>query len=141
MKGLVIKSTGSWYIVKDDKRKIYNCRLKGKFKLKNYKLSNPIITGDYVEFIKDEFQENSFVINKILKRNNYLIRKLKNKKNYGHIIASNIDQALIISTIKDPFVKPGFIDRFLLSCIAYGIPALIIFNKKDILNNIYLLFF
>ena len=67
MKGLVIKSTGSWYIVKDDKRKIYNCRLKGKFKLKNYKLSNPIITGDYVEFIKDEFQEKSSFFYKRIK--------------------------------------------------------------------------
>ena len=132
MKGLIIKSTGSWYIVKDKKNNIFNCRLKGKFRLDYLKLSNPVVTGDNVEFVKDNFQKNSYLINKIIKRNNYLIRKSNKKKIYGHIIASNIDQALLISTMKNPFVKSGFIDRFLLSCNAYGIQGIIIYNKKHI---------
>ncbi len=136
MKGLIIKSTGSWYIAKDKKNNIFNCRLKGKFRLDNLKLSNPVVTGDIVEFVKDKFQTNSYLINKIIKRNNYLIRKSSKKKFYGHIIASNIDQALLISTIKNPFVKSGFIDRFLLSCNAYEIPGIIIYNKNDILNEL-----
>ena len=135
MIGNIIKSTGSWYLIRNDKEEIFNSRLRGKFKLSNHNLSNPLATGDIVEFDEDKNNLGSYIINKILPRKNYLIRKSIKKKNNGHIIASNIDQAIIISSLKNPFTKSGFIDRFLISCFAYRIPALIIYNKEDILNK------
>ena len=135
MIGNIIKSTGSWYLIRNDKEEIFNSRLRGKFKLSNHNLSNPLATGDIVEFDEDKNNLGSYIINKILPRKNYLIRKSIKKKNNGHIIASNINQAIIISSLKNPFTKSGFIDRFLISCFAYRIPALIIYNKEDILNK------
>ena len=135
MIGSIIKSTGSWYLIRNDKGEIFNSKLRGKFKISNHNLSNPIATGDEVEFDEDKNNLGNYIINKILPRNNYLIRKSIKKKNNGHIIASNINQAIIISSLKNPFTKSGFIDRFLISCFAYRIPALVIYNKKDILNN------
>ncbi len=135
MIGNIIKSTGSWYLIRNGKEEIFNSRLRGKFKLSNHNLSNPLATGDIVEFDEDKNNLGSYIINKILPRKNYLIRKSIKKKNNGHIIASNIDQAIIISSLKNPFTKSGFIDRFLISCFAYRIPALIIYNKEDILNK------
>tara|TARA_B100001173_G_scaffold293154_1_gene285978 strand:+ start:664 stop:1575 length:912 start_codon:yes stop_codon:yes gene_type:complete len=135
MIGNIIKSTGSWYLIRNDKGKIFNSRLRGKFKLSNHNLSNPIATGDKVEFDEDKNNLGNYIINKIAPRNNYLIRQSIKKKNNGHMIASNINQAIIISSLKSPFTKSGFIDRFLISCFAYRIPALVIYNKEDILNN------
>ncbi len=135
MIGSVIKSTGSWYLIRNDKGEIFNSKLRGKFKISNHNLSNPIATGDEVEFDEDKNNLGNYIINKILPRNNYLIRKSIKKKNNGHIIASNINQAIIISSLKNPFTKSGFIDRFLISCFAYRIPALVIYNKEDLLNN------
>ncbi len=135
MIGSIIKSTGSWYLIRNDKGEIFNSKLRGKFKISNHNLSNPIATGDEVEFDEDKNNLGNYIINKILPRNNYLIRKSIKKKNNGHIIASNINQAIIISSLKNPFTKSGFIDRFLISCFAYRIPALVIYNKKDILNK------
>jgi len=135
MIGSVIKSTGSWYLIRNDKGEVFNSKLRGKFKISNHNLSNPIATGDEVEFDEDKNNLGNYIINKILPRNNYLIRKSIKKKNNGHIIASNINQAIIISSLKNPFTKSGFIDGFLISCFAYRIPALVIYNKKDILNN------
>ncbi len=135
MIGSIIKSTGSWYLIRNDKGEVFNSKLRGKFKISNHNLSNPIATGDEVEFDEDKNNLGNYIINKILPRNNYLIRKSIKKKNNGHIIASNINQAIIISSLKNPFTKSGFIDRFLISCFAYRIPALVIYNKKDLLNN------
>ena len=135
MIGSIIKSTGSWYLIRNDKGKVFNSKLRGKFKISNHNLSNPIATGDEVEFDEDKNNLGNYIINKILPRNNYLIRKSIKKKNNGHIIASNINQAIIISSLKNPFTKSGFIDRFLISCFAYRIPALVIYNKEDLLNN------
>tara|TARA_Y100000746_G_scaffold107004_1_gene91481 strand:- start:257 stop:1165 length:909 start_codon:yes stop_codon:yes gene_type:complete len=133
--GSIIKSTGSWYLIRNDKGEVFNSKLRGKFKISNHNLSNPIATGDEVEFDEDKNNLGNYIINKILPRNNYLIRKSIKKKNNGHIIASNINQAIIISSLKNPFTKSGFIDRFLISCFAYRIPALVIYNKEDLLNN------
>tara|TARA_Y100000748_G_C15446250_1_gene469124 strand:- start:60 stop:968 length:909 start_codon:yes stop_codon:yes gene_type:complete len=135
MIGSIIKSTGSWYLIRNDKGEVFNSKLRGKFKISNHNLSNPIATGDEVEFDEDKNNLGNYIINKILPRNNYLIRKSIKKKNNGHIIASNINQAIIISSLKNPFTKSGFIDRFLISCFAYRIPALVIYNKEDLLNN------
>ena len=135
MIGSIIKSTGSWYLIRNDKGEVFNSKLRGKFKISNHNLSNPIATGDEVEFDEDKNNLGNYIINKILPRNNYLIRKSIKKKNNGHIIASNINQAIIISSLKNPFTKSRFIDRFLISCFAYRIPALVIYNKEDLLNN------
>ena len=135
MIGIIIKSTGSWYLIRNDQGEIFSSRLRGKFKLNDQKLSNPIATGDKVEFNEDKNNLGNYIIVKIFPRNNYLIRKSIKKKNNCHIIASNIDQAIIISSLKNPSTKSGFIDRFLISCFAYRIPALVIYNKEDILNN------
>ena len=135
MIGSIIKSTGSWYLIRNDKGEIFKSRLRGKFKISNHKLSNPLATGDKVEFDEDKDYLGSYIINKILPRKNYLIRKSIKKKNNGHIIASNINQAIIISSIKKPFTKSGFIDRFLISCFAYRIPAMVVYNKEDLLSS------
>lgn len=135
MIGSIIKSTGSWYLIRNDKGEIFKSRLRGKFKISNHKLSNPLATGDKVEFDEDKDYLGSYIINKILPRKNYLIRKSIKKKNNGHIIASNINQAIIISSIKKPFTKSGFIDRFLISCFAYRIPAIVVYNKEDLLSS------
>ena len=130
MKGIVIKSTGKWYKVEIDNL-IYNCVLKGKFKIEN-KLTNPITSGDYVD-IKINEGDNATIYN-VYKRNNYIIRK-SNRNNKGHIISSNIDQILILCSIKEPYTKINFIDRCLISATYYEIKPIIVFNKIDILND------
>jgi len=129
MKGLVIKSTGSWYEVKHDTT-IYTCRLKGKFRLKGIKSTNPVTVGDYVDFKLEENQDTGVIFN-IHDRRNYIIRKSVNLSKQTHIIASNIDQVFLLVTIDNPPTFPGFIDRFLASAEAYKIPAILIFNKVD----------
>ena len=129
MKGLVLKSTGSWYEVKH-KKSVYTCRLKGKFRIKGIKNTNPITVGDYVEFTLEENQETG-VINHIFPRRNYIIRKSVNLSKQTHIIASNIDQVFLLITLNNPPTFPGFIDRFLSSAEAYKIPCILVFNKID----------
>ena len=129
MKGLVLKSTGSWYEVKH-KKSVYTCRLKGKFRIKGIKNTNPITVGDYVEFTLEENQETG-VINHIFPRRNYIIRKSVNLSKQTHIIASNIDQVFLLITLNNPPTFPGFIDRFLASAEAYKIPCILVFNKID----------
>ena len=128
-KGLVIKSTGSWYKVKGEDEKFYDCRIKGKFRIKGIKTTNPIAVGDEVEF---SGKEEEFVINNILPRKNYIIRKSVNLSKQSQIIASNLDQALLIVTLASPPTSTGFIDRFLVTAEAYQIPVTIVFNKIDI---------
>jgi ribosome biogenesis GTPase len=129
MKGRVLKSTGSWYTVKTEKG-LFNARLRGKFKQDDLKLTNPISVGDYVE-LEQEADQPSSVINDILPRENYIIRKSTRKNHFSHIIASNIDQAFLIITLKNPRTSLGFIDRFLVSTESFRIPTSILVNKMD----------
>lgn len=134
MRGLIIKSTGSWYRVLDlETQKIYQARARGKFKLLKTKLTNPISVGDIVDFQIET--DNLAWITNILPRKNYLIRKSVNLSKEAHIIASNIDLACFIFTLKNPETSLGFLDRFLVCCEAYNIQPLILFNKIDILSQ------
>lgn len=129
MKGRVIKSTGSWYTVKTDTTTI-QARLRGKFKQDELKLTNPIAVGDYVLLEKESGQSTS-VITDILPRENYIIRKSTRKAHHSHIIASNIDQAFLMITLRNPRTSLGFIDRFLVSTESFRIPATLLVNKMD----------
>lgn len=133
MKGRVIKSTGSWYLVKVEDKTI-SARLKGKFKQEELKLTNPIAVGDWVELEKESGQETA-VISDILPRENYVIRKSTRKQHFSHIIASNLDQALLVITMKKPRTSLGFIDRFLVSTESFRIPAILVVNKMDQLEG------
>lgn len=133
MIGRVIKSTGSWYAVKTEER-IISAHLKGKFKQEDLKLTNPIAVGDWVELVKESGQDTA-VIQDILPRDNYVIRKSTRKQHFSHIIASNLDQAILVITMKKPRTSLGFIDRFLVSVESYGIPALLVVNKMDELEG------
>jgi ribosome biogenesis GTPase len=132
MKGLVIKSTGSKYLVKAGEQ-ILDCVLKGKIRLEGRKTTNPIAVGDWVEVEKDKQDEYSIV--KIDARKNYIIRKSINLSKQSQILASNLDQAVVIATLVAPRTSLGFIDRFLVTAEAYHIPAKIIFNKCDVLDE------
>ena len=132
MKGLVIKSTGSKYLVKAGEQ-ILDCVLKGKIRLEGRKTTNPIAVGDWVEVEKDKQDEYSIV--KIEARKNYIIRKSINLSKQSQILASNLDQAVVIATLVAPRTSLGFIDRFLVTAEAYHIPAKIIFNKCDVLDE------
>jgi len=134
MQGIVIKSTGSWYMVRKDDGDIVSCRIKGKFRLQGIKHTNPVTVGDIVEFEIEPSNENG-VINKIHDRKNYIIRKANNLSKQTHIIAANIDQALLMVTLAFPKTSLGFIDRFLMTAEAYHIPATIVFNKLDLFTN------
>lgn len=134
MQGIVIKSTGSWYMVRKDDGEIVSCRIKGKFRLQGIKHTNPVTVGDVVEFEIEPSNENG-VINKIHERKNYIIRKANNLSKQTHIIAANIDQALLMVTLAFPKTSLGFIDRFLMTAEAYHIPATIVFNKLDLFTN------
>jgi ribosome biogenesis GTPase len=132
MEGVVIKSTGSRYLVKSG-REIYDCVLKGKIRLEDRKTTNPIAVGDIVDFNQDENGEAS--IEKIHPRKNYIIRKSINLSKKTQILASNLDQTVLIATLVSPRTSLGFIDRFLITSEAYRIPAKIIFNKCDLLTK------
>jgi ribosome biogenesis GTPase len=129
MQGRVIKSTGSWYAVQTAAG-LKNARLRGKFKQEDLKLTNPIAVGDWVLLSNEEDQESTVIID-ILPRENYIIRKSTRKAHHSHIIASNIDQAFLIITLRNPRTSLGFIDRFLVSTESFRIPATIIVNKMD----------
>lgn len=132
MTGLVMKSTGSWYLVKAENGDILECRLKGKIRLDDRKTTNPVAVGDIVDV---EINDDSNQITKIHPRRNYIIRKSINLSKQAHIIASNLDQAVLVATLVAPRTSLGFIDRFLVTAEAYDIPAKIIFNKRDILDE------
>jgi ribosome biogenesis GTPase len=133
MKGRVIKSTGSWYVVQVGE-KIISARLKGKFKQDELKLTNPISVGDWVE-MEEEAGQATAVISDILPRENYVIRKSTRKQHFSHIIASNVDQAILVITMKKPRTSLGFIDRFLVSTESFRIPAILVVNKMDQLEG------
>ncbi|WP_417369126.1 ribosome small subunit-dependent GTPase A [Flavobacterium beibuense] len=132
MTGLVYKSTGSWYTVKTEAGDFYECRIKGKFRIKGIKSTNPVAVGDLVDFELDETSDDTTgLIHNIHERKNYIIRKSVNLSKQVHIIASNIDKLFLLVTINNPVTTTSFIDRFLVTAEAYGIEAVIVFNKID----------
>ena len=131
MTGVVIKSTGSWYIVRTDQGEIVECRIRGKFRMSGIKSTNPVTVGDIVEFELERKSENG-IITHIHDRKNYIIRKSVKLSKQTHIIAANIDQVFLLVTFKDPPTFTSFIDRFLATAEAYSIPAILIFNKIDL---------
>lgn len=132
MKGLVMRSTGSWYEVVTDRQQLYSCRTKGKLRLDESKENNPIAVGDWVAF--EEEGENG-VISEILPRKNHMLRQSVKKTGHSQVLAANIDQVLLLATIKQPRTSLGFIDRFLVSAESFRIPQVLIFNKTDILTS------
>jgi ribosome biogenesis GTPase / thiamine phosphate phosphatase len=134
MKGLVLRSTGSWYDVMGEDNQSYACRTKGKLRLSGFNTTNPIAVGDIVIFDKVE-QRKEGIITAIEQRRNYIIRRSIKNKNQGHIIASNLDQTVLVATLTFPKTSLGFIDRFLVSAEAFRIPQVIIFNKTDLLSE------
>ena len=132
MKALVIKSTGSWYDVESEDDNFYKCRIKGKFRTENIKSTNPIVVGDYVEINSDS---ESWMIENLYDRKNMIIRKSVNLSKQTHIIAANIDQAILIITLQSPLTTTGFIDRFLVSAKAFGVEVILFFNKVDLYNK------
>ena len=132
MKGTVYKSTGSWYTVKSQEDKFYECRLKGKFRIKGIKSTNPVSVGDHVTFqIEKKGDEEIGIISEIDERENYIIRKSVNLSKQTHIIASNVDIAFLLVTLNNPPTFTSFIDRFLVTAEAYKIKAVLLFNKVD----------
>ncbi len=127
-----MKSTGSWYLVKTDTRQ-FQCRVKGKLRLKGYKTTNPIAVGDWVQFEKENNDKG--IINDIIPRNNFINRKSPNKSKETHMIAANVDQAILLATVVYPRTSFGFIDRFTVTTESFRIPTIVIFNKIDILNK------
>ncbi len=132
MNAHVYKSTGSWYLVKNEHGEEFNARIKGKFKIDDITSTNPLAVGDEVEFEKEDTEEGSVVINEIHSRKNYITRQSPHNKHQHHIIAANLDQSLLFATLKDPKTSRGFIDRFLVASEAYHVPAIIVFNKSDL---------
>ncbi len=134
--GLVYKSTGSWYIVQDQKGRYWNARIKGKLKIDDdISSTNPIAVGDKVIFDIEDENANTGIIRNILDRHNYIVRVSPHNKNQKHIVAANLDVALIIVTIAEPRTSQGFIDRFLITAEAYHIPSIIAINKIDLLKT------
>ena len=132
MTGLVYKSTGSWYTVKTLNGKIYECRIKGRFRLEGIKSTNPIAVGDFVDFeLETKNNLESGVIHRIHNRKNYIVRKSVNLSKQTHIIASNIDQVFLLITLNNPPTFTSFIDRFLVTAEAYSIKSVLLFNKTD----------
>ncbi len=132
MRGLITRSTGSWYRVQLEDQSSVEARIRGKFKLDDKKITNPIAVGDFVEM---EETNGEYVITEIVDRVNYIIRQSPRKKHHDHLIASNVDQAVVIATLKKPRTSLGFIDRFLVTLEAFRIPGIIIFNKTDLLSE------
>ena len=132
MKALVIKSTGSWYDVESNDGSLYKCRIKGKFRTENIKSTNPIVVGDYVEINNDS---QTWMIEKLYDRKNMIVRKSVNLSKQTHIIAANIDQAILMITLQSPLTTTGFIDRFLVSAQAFGVEVILFFNKIDLYSK------
>ncbi len=136
MVGVVYKSTGSWYTVKTEEGNFYECRIKGKFRLKGIKSTNPIAVGDVVEFDVEQIaEETNAVITKIRDRKNYIVRKSVNLSKQTHVIAANLDVVFLMVTLNNPPTSTSFIDRFLVTSNAYEIPTVLLFNKIDTYNE------
>jgi ribosome biogenesis GTPase / thiamine phosphate phosphatase len=135
MTGTVYKSTGSWYVLKDGAGKVYQARMKGIFKIDEITSTNPVAVGDIVEFEVEKEHEKTAMITEIYERRNYINRKSPSHRMHHHIIAANVDQSVLIATLKEPRTSQGFIDRFLVACEAYHVPAIIVFNKSDLYRD------
>ena len=133
MVGKVIQSTGAWYQVKSAYQPIYTCTLRGKLRLNNWKLTNPVAVGDEVVFTLEK-EKTTGVITEVLPRKNYIIRQSPRRKNYSQIIAANIDQILLVATLVAPRTTLGLVDRFLVAAESWSIPAILLFNKVDLLD-------
>jgi ribosome biogenesis GTPase / thiamine phosphate phosphatase len=131
MKGVVLKSTGSWYEVLSEDNIKFMCRVRGKIRLDNIKETNPVAVGDYVLFDKEDVNG---IIHEILPRKNHLLRQSVKKTGHAHVLAANVDQVLLIATTKQPRTSLGFIDRFLVSSESFRIPQILLFNKQDLLT-------
>lgn len=129
MKGLVIRNTGSWYLVKTNDGNYVECKIKGSFRLKGIRSTNPVAVGDHVQIIMN--QEGTAFINEIEDRKNYMVRRASNLSKQSHILAANLDQCVLVVTVNFPETSTTFIDRFLASAEAYRIPVKLIFNKVD----------
>ena len=132
MRAVIYKSTGSWYVAKATDEKLYNARIKGIFKIDEITSTNPLAVGDEVDMEIEDIQEESAMIHEIYDRRNYVARVSPHNKRQHHIIASNLDQSILFATLKEPKTSQGFMDRFLISCESYHIPAIIVFNKSDL---------
>lgn len=132
MKGLVMRSTGSWYDVLTENNTVITARMRGKFRLEGIKETNPVAVGDRVVV---DAENNEATITEILDRENYMVRQSVKKANQAHVIAANIDQAMIVATLKLPRTSMGFIDRFLVAAESFRIPQVVVFNKKDLLSE------
>jgi ribosome biogenesis GTPase len=130
-----MRSTGSWYDVRSNEGTIMQCRLKGKFKIKGFKVTNPIAVGDKVVYELEDEVRNAGIISDILPRENYIIRQSVHKTAHGHLLATNLDQAVLIATLDFPRTSLGFIDRFLVAAESFRIPTVLVFNKLDLLNE------
>lgn len=133
MFGLVVRNTGSWYTVKTDDGRMVDSKIKGNFRLKGIRSTNPVAVGDRVEIVENA--EGTAFITAISDRRNYIIRKSPNLSKQSHIIAANVDQALLVVTVNRPQTSTTFIDRFLASAEAYRIPVVLVFNKTDLLTD------
>lgn len=136
MQGIVIKNTGSWYVVRLDDGQLFQCKVKGNFRLKGIRSTNPVAVGDNVRIVPTEANAGQVgMITEILDRRNYIIRKASNLSKQSHIIAANVDQAALVVTLRHPETSTTFIDRFLASAEAYRVPVILIFNKVDLLDE------
>lgn len=137
MQGIVIKNTGSWYVVRlTDDGRLFRCKVKGNFRLKGIRSTNPVAVGDHVRILPTEAgEDNVGLITEVLERRNYIIRKASNLSKQSHIIAANVDLAALIVTLRHPETSTTFIDRFLAGAEAYRVPVVLIFNKVDLLDE------
>lgn len=136
MRALVTRSTGSWYEVLADDGNVYNCRIKGKFRTRDIKTTNPVAVGDWVDIeVETDTDPHTAIIVHLHERRNYIIRKSINLSKQAQILAANLDQAFLVVTLASPFTSLGFIDRFLVTAEAYDIPAALIFNKLDLFSE------
>jgi ribosome biogenesis GTPase / thiamine phosphate phosphatase len=132
MRGVVMKSTGSWYDVLGDDQQVYKCRMRGKFRLDESKETNPVAVGDYVELAQENDES---MIEEILPRDNFIVRQSVKRTGHTHVIAANIDQAMLLATLAMPRTSLGFIDRFIVAAESFRIPQILVFNKADLLND------
>ena len=135
MKGLVYKSTGSWYILRDEQDRFWNARTKGVLKLEDITSTNPVAVGDWVDFDIESEASGTALINEILPRNNYSNRQSPRHKHQHHIVAANLDQSVLVATLREPRTSQGFIDRFLVASEMYHVQPVIVFNKSDLFRS------
>ena len=135
MRGLVYRSTGSWYIVRDEQGEYWNARVKGKLKIDDdISSTNPIAVGDRVQFDVEDETTKTGIVTGVDERNNYIVRVSPHNRHHKHIVASNLDLAMVMATLAEPRTSNGFIDRFLVTAEAYHIPAIVVINKIDLLQ-------